>query len=601
MAFDGFVISCLADSLRSCLVGGRITKISQPEKDEIILTIKNYDVYRLDISVNASLPLVCLTDETKPAPLTAPGFCMLLRKHLNNAKIIDIVQPNMERVIMLKIEHLDEMGDLKEKWLIAELMGKHSNIIFTDESMRIIDSIKHVSQFVSSVREVLPGRDYFIPKTTDKTDAHESDYKSFCSAVRSKHCEVFKALYCSYTGFSPLIANEICKRAGVPSSENTDALTEDALSSLYEITKHMLDMSDNGKYSPVIITKNSEPVEFSCFPLTVYSEESFETVEYNSISEVLTSFYSMKEKLSRINQKSAALRKNLLTAIERVSKKYDLQLAQLKDTEKRDKFKVYGELITAYGYSVPEGSKSMSCINYYDGKEITIPLDPTIPVLANAKRYFDRYSKLKRTNEAVAELLKKTSEELYHLKSIQNSLDMALYEGDLADIRREMAEYGYIKKNSDERKNLKSGNTSKAGRSGKNRELKSKNHSSPLHYRTDDGFDLYAGKNNYQNDEITFKLADGGDWWFHAKNAPGSHVILKTDGKEIPDKVFEQAAALAAYYSSQKDSGKVEIDYLQRKNVKKPNGSKPGFVVYYTNYSMVAAPDISSLTEVAGD
>ncbi|MBQ8281404.1 MAG: NFACT family protein [Lachnospiraceae bacterium] len=581
MAFDGFVVSNLVHSFKQCLVGGRITKISQPEKDEIILTIKNYDTYKLDISVSASLPLVYLTEQTKPAPLTAPGFCMLLRKHLNSARILDIIQPEMERVIQFKIEHLDEMGDLKIKWLIVELMGKHSNIIFADDSMRIIDSIKHISQFVSSVREVLPGRDYFIPKTTDKTDAHGISYEDFYSKVNSGSKEIYKAIYSSFTGFSPLIANEICHRAGINPSDNTEALSDNDFSALYEVTSLFSDYTSKGNFQPVIITKNNEPVEFSCFELKMYDNEEFSTTEYESISQVISSFYSMKEKVSRINQKSATLRKCVSTAIERVSKKYDLQLNQLKSTEKRDKYKVYGELITTYGYSVEEGSKSMTCINYYDGQEITIPLDDSIPVIANAKKYFDRYSKLKRTYETVSELIEQTADELYHLKSIQNSLDIALHESDLAEIRKELADYGYIKKVS-------------AGKGKKER--KEKNNSKPLHYRTPDGFDLYVGKNNYQNDELTFKFANGGDWWFHAKNAPGSHVIVKSGDRELPDKVYEQAASLAAYYSSLRDNGKVEIDYLQRKNVKKPNGSKPGFVVYYTNYSLIAEPDISELT-----
>lgn len=586
MAFDGFVVSSLVHSFKNCLIGGRITKISQPEKDEIILTIKNYDTYRLDISVSASLPLIYLTEQTKPAPLTAPGFCMLLRKHLNSARILDIVQPDMERVIQFQIEHLDEMGDLKIKWLIVELMGKHSNIIFTDENFQIIDSIKHVSQFVSSVREVLPGRPYFIPKTTDKTDAHGVGFDAFREKLKAKSCDIYKAVYSSFTGFSPLIANEICFRAGINPSDNTELLSDNDYTALYEVTGLFLENTAAGNYQPCMITKRNDPVEFSCFRLMLYETDEFVTTEYDSISEVIVSFYSMKEKLSRISQKSAVLRKCVSTAIERVSKKYDLQLAQLKSTEKREKYKIYGELITAYGYSVEEGSKSMTCVNYYDGQEITIPLDDTVPVLANAKRYFDRYAKLKRTHETVSVLIEQTADELYHLKSIQNALDIALYESDLTEIRKELSDFGYIKRSPQAK--------------GK-KERKEKNTSKPLHYRTSDGFDLYVGKNNYQNDELTFHFANGGDWWFHAKKAPGSHVIVKSGDRELPDNVYEQAASLAAYYSSLRDNGKVEIDYLQRKNVKKPNSAKPGFVVYYTNYSMTVTPDISGLTLITGE
>lgn len=581
MAFDGFVISNLVHNFKKYLVGGRIIKISQPEKDELILTIKNYNTYKLDISVSASLPLIYFTEESKPAPLTAPGFCMLLRKHLNSARILDVVQPEMERVIQFKIEHLDEMGDLKTKWLIVELMGKHSNIIFADDTMKIIDSIKHISQFVSSVREVLPGREYFIPKTSEKKDATFLSQTEFTANLKTKNCDIFKALYTSFNGFSPLISNEICYRAGIDASTNTSLLSDNDFSSIYEITSLLTRSTLTGDFEPVIIFNGEHPLEFSCFKLRMFDNSAYTTSSYNDISQVISSFYSMKDKVSRINQKSATLRKSVSTAIERVSKKYDLQLAQLKSTEKRDKYKVYGELITTYGYNVPEGSKTLTCINYYDGNEITIPLDDTIPVMANAKKYFDRYSKLKRTHDTVSELINQTKDELFHLKSIQNSLDMALYENDLAEIRNELADFGYIRKAS----------------STKDRKTKKEKFiSKPLHYQTPDGYDLYVGKNNYQNDELTFKFANGNDWWFHAKNAPGSHVILKTDDKEFPDRVYEQAASLAAFYSSLRDNGKVEIDYLQRKNVKKPNSAKPGFVVYYTNYSLMAVPDISELT-----
>lgn len=584
MAFDGFMVSALIRELKNTLAGGRINKISQPEADEIILTVKNYDTYRLDISVSASLPLVRLTGENKPSPLTAPAFCMLLRKHLTSARILDIDQPGLERVIRIKLEHLDELGDQKTKWLMIELMGKHSNIIFTDEAMKVIDSIKRIPSSVSSVREVLPGRDYFIPKTTDKLEAAETDLTGFGKAVKEKNTEVHRALYTSFTGFSPLISTEICSLAGVSPDKNTDVLTPADLESLYEITKSFTEKAADGSFSPCMILKNGSACEYSCFALTSFTGEDYECRSYESISELLSDFYSSKEKQSRISQKSQTLKKLLSNAIERASKKYDLQLAQQKSTEKRDKYKVYGELISAYGYGVAEGSKSMTCINYYDNKEITIPLDDTIPVMANAKRYFDRYSKLKRTHEACTGQIKATEEELYHLKSIQNSLDMAGDEADLVQIRRELEEFGYAK-----RSGLK-------GSVGKDKKKASSGKLLPLHYVTPEGYDIYVGRNNYQNDELTFKFANGGDWWFHSKTIPGSHVILKSKGEEIPDRVFEYAAQAAAYYSSDKTGGKVEIDYLERKNVKKPAGAKPGFVVYYTNYSMVASATLDGLT-----
>ncbi len=627
MAFDGFVVSELVYELGEKLVGGRINKISQPEKDEILLTIKNYDTYKLDISVSASLPLVRLVDENKPAPLTAPAFCMLLRKHLTSARILSIDQPEMERVIRLHFEHLDEMGDVRQKWLMVELMGKHSNIIFTDEEFNVIDAIKRVPASVSSVREVLPGRDYFIPKTTGKCDVRSLEIAGFSEALKAKSFEVQKALYSAFTGFSPLISTEICMLSGIDASKNTSELSDKDIDSLFEICRHFTELAAKGEYSPTIVFKDEAAVEYSCFSLRSYPSPEYRFETFSDMSSLLGSFYSIKEKQSRIAQKSQALRKSLGNAIERAAKKLDLQETQLRSTEKRDKYKVYGELITSYGYGVPEGSKEMNCINFYDGKEITIPLDDTIPVMANAKRYFDRYAKLKRTYEAVTEQLAATKEELYHLQSIQNSMDMADNESDLAQIRRELEEFGYAKRSgasfrAGSKGNAKSGYNGKNSSSGKASGYNSsgKNNSNtgygkgnsgngkgskgssgkslPLHYRTPEGYDIYVGKNNYQNDELSFKFANGSDWWFHSKTIPGSHVILKNKGEEIPDRVFEYAASCAAYYSSDKTGGKVEIDYLERKNLKKPNGAKPGFVVYYTNYSMVAEATLKGLIEI---
>ncbi len=581
MAFDGFVISNLVSDMKKLLTGGRITKISQPEKDEIILTIKNYNTYKLDISANASLPLMLFTEETKPAPLTAPGFCMLLRKHLNSARIIDIYQPDMERVVQIKIEHLDEMGDTKTKWLMVELMGKHSNIIFTDENLKIIDSIKHVSSFVSSVREVLPGRNYFIPNTTGKTDFRKTTLSAFCEKAESFNGPLSRFLYSDFTGFSPLISNEICYRAGEDATADISSVSKNSLEAVYEICRFFTDAADVSCFAPNIILKGSEPIEFSCFELNIYNTSDYTIKKYNDISSVLSEYYSMKDVISRINQKSAGLRKLVSNCIERVVHKYELQEKQIETTKKREKYKIYGELITTYGYSVEDGAKSMTCTNFYDGSEVTIPLDETIPVMANAKKYFDRYSKLKRTFEAASSQLEQSREELDHLLSIQASLDIALHENDLEDIRKELYEFGYIKKSH-----------IKQDKKGKKNDKKSR----PFHYITPEGFHIYVGKNNYQNDEITFKTATGNDWWFHAKKVPGSHVLVKTDGNELPDSVFEAAASLAAYYSSVRKNDKVEIDYLQKKNVKKPSNAKPGFVVYYTNYSMMASPDISGLT-----
>ena len=576
MALDGFVISNIVAELNQTILNARISKIAQPENDELLFTLKGQSgQYRLAVSASASLPFLHLTANNKPSPLTAPNFCMLLRKHIANGRIVKIYQPHMERIIHFDIEHLDELGDLCQKTLIVELMGKHSNIIFCNSDGMIIDSIKHVSAMMSSVREVLPGREYFIPSTQgDKLNPLEVTEEAFLDTAMAKPCSITKALYSSFTGTSPVIANEICHRASIDGDMPVDSLDADGKKHLFHIFSWMMDDVRAGKYQPNIVFKEKEPIDFSCFHLSEFSD--YTTKDYDSISEVLEQYYATRNVYTRIRQKSVDLRKVVTTTLERNRKKFQLQEKQLRDTEKREKYKVYGELIHTYGYGLEEGAKELEALNYYTNEMIKIPLDPTLDAKENAQKYFDKYNKLKRTYEALTELIQETKTEIEHLESISTSLDIALSEDDLLQIKEELMEYGYIKRK----------------RTDKKAKIKSK----PFHYRSSDGYDIYVGKNNYQNDELTFKFATGNDWWFHAKGMAGSHVIVKSNNEELPDRVFEEAGKLAGYYSKGRDSDKIEIDYLQKKNVKKPNGSAPGFVVYYTNYSLTIHPDISGLT-----
>lgn len=583
MAFDGIVIANLAKELNELLSGGRIVKIAQPERDEIILSIKQYQTYKLLLSADASLPLVYLTSENKPNPMTAPNFCMLLRKHFNSARILSVTQPGLERSLDFAVEHLDEFGDVRQKHLIIEIMGKHSNIILCDDQKTIVDSIKHISAFVSSVREVLPGRTYFLPQTVEKAHPLTLTEDELRQYVFSKPLPLAKAAYTGLTGISPLIAEELCHRAGLSSDLPANEVTPDHALHFYKTLLRLTEDISSGNFAPCIVFKNGNPVEFSSVPLSCYEQhqtEGMEICRYDSISTVLEEYYAKKNQLTRIRQKSADLRRIVNVAIEREAKKYDLQKKQLADTKKRETYKVYGELITAYGYGVEPGAKSMQALNYYTNEEITIPLDELLSPMENAKRYFEKYGKLKRTEEALSVYIKETKDSLDYMESVRHALDMALTENDLNSIKEELIQSGYI------RRHLERGK----------KPQKAKLSNAPYHYISSDGYDLYVGKNNLQNDELTFHFADGGDWWFHAKGIPGSHVILKASGKELPDRVFEEAAALAAYYSKGKENDKVEIDYVEKKQVKKPAGAKPGFVVYYTNYSMIATPDISALT-----
>lgn len=577
MAFDGIVIAGLVSELNKTVLHARINKIAQPEKDALLLTLKGPDGQkRLFLSASASLPLIYLTQANKPGPLTAPNFCMLLRKHIANGRIVKIWQPDMERIIHFEIEHLDDLGDVRRKTLTMELMGKHSNLIFVDEKNMIIDSIKHVPAQVSSVREVLPGRDYFIP-TQGKKNPLLTDKEEFLTQALARPVTAAKAVYGTYTGISPCVANEICYRSGIDADTPVAGLSEQEKQHLANHFLWLMQDIREEKFTPNIVMEDRRPMEFSVIRLSQYAH--LECMMQESVSAVLETYFAARDTYTRIRQKSVDLRKIVSTALERTRKKYQLQMKQLEDTKKREKYKVYGELLNTYGYGLEEGARVLEALNYYTNEMIQIPLDAQLSASENAKKYFDRYSKLKRTNEALTELTAQTKSEMEHLESIASSLDIALKEDDLVQIKEELKDYGYIRR--------------------RGHEKKQKAKSRPFHYRSSDGFDIYIGKNNYQNEELTFKMANGGDWWFHAKKMPGSHVIVKTNGAELPDRTFEEAAMLAGYYSQGRDSEKVEIDYLQRRNVKKPNGSAPGFVVYYTNYSMAVRPDVEGIELVS--
>ena len=573
MAFDGIVISNLTYELNTNLVGGRISKISMPEDNELIFTIKNNaKTYRLLVSASASLPLVYLTDVNKPAPKVAPAFLMLLRKYIGTAKINNIFQMGLERILCFELEHLNELGDLSHKRMYIEIMGKHSNIIFTDKNNKIIDSIKRISANMSSLREVLPGREYFLPEELKKKDLLNTGLEEFIEILKSKEYPLSKSIYINFAGISPIIAEEIILRASLLSQAPSTSLSELEYTHLFHTIQNLLEDINAHNFTPNIIYKGEEAIEFSSINLYSYEGKEYKRESFDSVSKMLYNFYSSREAFVLNRQKSSDLRRIVNTALERASKKYDLQEKQLQDADKKDIYRVYGDLLNTYGYSLKGGESSFTTENFYDdNKEITIPLDKNKSAKENAKKYYDKYAKLSRTTKALSEEILKTKNDIEHLQSIQTALEVSSDDESLSQIRQELVDFGYIKKHSSAKKQ--------------------KIASHPYHYISSDGYDIYVGKNNYQNEELTFKVATGNDWWFHAKGIPGSHVILKSNNEEeLPDRAYEEAAALAAFYSKAKDADKVEVDYIQKKNIKKVAGAAPGFVIYHSNWSMVATP-----------
>lgn len=345
MAFDGITVSALVAEIDDNLKGGRINKIAQPENDELLITGKGANGQkRLLLSASASLPLIYFTDKNRISPLTAPNFCMLLRKHIGSARILDVKQPGMERVVEFELEHLNELGDPCKKRLIMELMGKHSNIIFCDEKGMILDSIKHVSSHMSSVREVLPGREYFIPNTRDKENPLTVSEEEFTQHICKKPVNISRALYTSLTGMSPIMAEEICYRASIDGSDAAQSLDETACTHLYHTFLRLMEQIRNREFTPNIVYRGDEPVEYGVFPYQQFGSE-YRSEIFDSVSVMLETYYATKSLLTRIHQKSSDLRRVVQTALERNRKKYNIQKKQLNDTSKKDKFKVYGELI----------------------------------------------------------------------------------------------------------------------------------------------------------------------------------------------------------------------------------------------------------------
>ena len=592
MAFDGLFLSALVSEFKTTISGGKISKIVQSEKDEIQLTIKKEkQQFFLHLSANPSIPLVYLSDKGKTAPLTAPNFCMALRKHIGNGLIQDITQASrnlpeqgLERVLLLHISHRDELGDIGIKYLSIEIMGKYSNIILLKEDFTILDAIKRISSAQSSVREVLPGRKYFIPDQFKKENLlcfPLESLQAFLENKKNPNTErdsgmenLSELLFQSFSGLSPLSAREISLDAGLPQDQKLGCMSSLDYEKLSDAILRLRKRIREGDFTPQILYENGKSFDFSAIPVRQYSgNPAFHVEIFHSPSELLTFYYGGKEKEDRVRQKSADLKKQCSTLLERVSKKLSLQEKQLKDTEKKERF---GELLTTYGYSLKGGEKELICENYYNGQEEHIPLEESLSPIENAKKYFDKYDKAKRTERNLSTQVKESKNTLEHLQSIVNSLATAENAEDLDDIRREMGEYGYMKPISPKKK-----------------KERKENKSSPRIFRSSDGYLLYVGKNNYQNEIVSFQIAEGKDFWFHVKGSAGSHVIAKTEGKsleELPDRLFEEAAELAAYFSSEKESAKVEVDYTERKNLKKVVGGAPGFVIYHQNYSILVTP-----------
>lgn len=577
MALDGLVIHSIVDELHKKLLGGKIDKVYQPENDEVVLHIRNNkENFKLVLSCSASNPRVYLaSDYKKENPINAPMFCMLFRKYIQGGNIVNVSQVDFERIIKISVESFDELKEKTTKDIIIEIMGRHSNIILTHSSNnKIIDSAKRIPPSVSRVRQILPGQTYVLPPKQDKLNPiTDISLNSFVDTLSSFDGPIFKAIYSKFLGISPVIAKEICFRANIDENLLVSEISSDDISKIYKEFHNLFKHIKDNIYNPcmVIDTSIDKVLDFSCINLSLFSNLSI--INDDSISKILENYYATKDIKDRIHQRSSDLRKSISIKLDRLYNKLNKQEKELIESENADIYKIKGELITSYIYMIEKGMESVEVANFYDleYKNIKISLNTNFTPSENAQKYFKKYNKLKTAKKEITSQMEITKEEIDYLENIMLSIENCENLAELMDIREELGKVGYLRSKNNSKKETK---------------LTTK----PHEFVSSNGFKILVGKNNKQNDHLTLKVASNEDIWMHTKNIPGSHVIIKTEGKEVPDETIFEGAMLAAFFSKSKMSSQVPVDYTKKKNVKKPNGAKPGMVIYDTNNTIYVTP-----------
>jgi len=572
MAFDGVLIHSIVNELKENFTNGRVDKIHQPEKDLLHVSIWcKSRTQKVMLSCNPNSPRIHITREDKVNPKTPPMFCMLLRKHLLGGRIVDIVQPGFDRIVELHIEILNELGDLTVKRLIIECMGKHSNIVLVDDNARIIDSIKHINFDTSRIREILPGKNYEYPPSQGKISPL-SQYTSLLSVFHdeSKSMKnVDELISSSFSGISKVTAQEIAFR--YKSGNYTTPL--DAFTDFF--------MSVISKAFQPTLLQNDLDQPIDIFPFTYLKYPLSSQKAFDSPSKLVEHFYSERERTNRINVSISTINRVLKTNVDKLHKKLAMQHDELLNAKESEVFRLYGELITANLHIGLRGLDSVELLDYYQSEPtmITIPLDKDKTPAQNAQEYFKKFSKSKNAVKILSEQIAATNIEVDYLESQLHNLENCTEENELDEIHRELTQEGYIRENY---KNIRKAATP----------------SEPHRFVSTDGFEILVGKNNAQNDVLTLKTAGINDIWMHTKNIPGSHVIIKSNGKSVPHSTILEGAMLSAYFSKARNSANVPIDYCPRKNVKKPRGSKPGMVIYEKYRTLYITPSEQTIKSI---
>mgnify|MGYP006273633307 CR=1 FL=1 len=573
MALDGTTLTAVKTEFKDKLVGGRIDKVYQPQENLLTIKIRQpgQDL-KLLISANSQNPRVHLTEQDFTNPLKPPTFCMLLRKHLHSGRIKEIKQPKFERILEIVIQYKTSSGELEDKILIIELMGRHSNIILTKENRQVLDSIKRVTGKMSRHREILPGKEYKQPPEQGKKNPLSTAKEEFIKRLKEEiNQPMYRAIMNNYRGISPLVGREIAVRAGYTGSQELKSISE--IEDLWKKFDDLFSQLKADNFNPTLIYNKSQEVleAYAAFDL-----KQFETPkeEFASINQLLNYYYTTTIRSKKINQLSKQIASVISNSKENAYKKYNKVKGQLKGARNAEKYKLKGELLTANIYQLEEGEKKVTLNNYYeDNEEITIELDEDLSPSENAQRYFDKYEKAKKSVKYLKNEVRKAKNEIKYLNQLENNLNNAESVAELEELKKELIEEGYIKEQKSK---------------GDNRDKKL----APLKFKSTDSYDILVGRNNRQNDKLTKKIANDQDLWFHVKDLAGSHTVVRNHtGKEIPEDTILEAAQIAAYYSKGRQSSKVPVDYTLVKHVNKPKGAKPGMVYYEEQNTLYVDPD----------
>lgn len=588
MPLDAICLGAVTHELNETLAGCRVEKVYQPDRDEIVLQTRGQGgAQRLLVSIAAGAARVHFIDAARENPAAPPMFCMLLRKHVQGAKIAAIVQPSVERMLTIELDTTDEMGVPCKKHLICELMGKHSNVILCGEDNRIIDAMRRVDGDLSGKRQVLPGLFYRMPPVQDKHDPFTLSGAGVAAAVAQADGEqtLDRFLLGQLLGFSPLLCRELSYRATGDAAARIGTLSDVQRERLGQVYDDFMTYVQEKRWKPFLLTKveNDAVFDFTFLPVTQY--EGLMTVsQADSFSALLAAFYEKKGKIERMVRRSADLHKTVTNARDRLARKLAAQQKELDATQNREQYKRMGDLITANLYQLEKGMNKATVVDYYveDCPEVEITLDVRLTPQQNAQKYFKLYNKAKTAETVLTQQMEQGRTDLDYLESVLVALEEAESERDLSQLREELTQTGIL-----------------SNKQTRNKKLRAKPvQAKPFHYRTSDGFDVFAGKNNLQNDLLTLKTAFKSDIWFHTQKIHGSHVILVADGREPTDQAMTEAAMIAAYHSKARQSSRVPVDYTPVRQVKKPAGAKPGMVIYHVYQTAYVTPDEAAIEKL---